>query len=210
MTAAFSEIRFRGSDNNMDDSNSLVENADIPHISHLIVMPSLNERVTVIGADYSKIELRANGGDMLKQLEYTISGDTLTLHKINLREDQRIDIAVYVNNDHFNSLSADDSGVTMKELNLNSLAIHQTAGWIRINDSNRLQNLQITANKSADLSFRGARLDTLSIDGDDSRMIILCSVNRIQGNMTNESYLKVDNAKDIAFKMDESSSLNLN
>lgn len=210
MTAAFLEVRFRGQPNHMDDSNSIVESVDIAKISHLVVMQDIGKQITVIGAEKSRIEVQSLKGDLLQKLKYDIVGDTLTLKRLNLDKDQRVRVYVYMSESNFTGMTVDNAAVIVKELDLNSLAIHQTAGWVRMTDSNNLNNLRIKAIQNANLTFSGSQLDTLSAQIDNSEVKILSAVNRVEGAMYNDSYLQVIQVNDIAFKKDESSRLNLN
>ncbi len=104
MIVAFTEIRFKGDLNRFNDSNSVSESVDIVNIKYL-VLSDLNQRITISGSDNPRIEVKSVSGDLLKDLQYDISGDTLTMQPMLLQENQLVTVSIHVPKTTFIGLS---------------------------------------------------------------------------------------------------------
>lgn len=208
MTAAFTEIRLRGDLYHMDDSNAIIETVDIIGVKYLI-LPDLDQRIFVRGSDKPRIEVRSISGDLLQNLKYNITGDTLTLITLDLAEDQHINLSIYMPKDTFKSMHVNGAAVIVKELDQKILTVFQSDGSITFNDNNILGKLNIEAINDARFNSSGSKLDTLSVLIDNSEVTIRGSIKRVEGSMSNDSYLHVRDVDDIEFKKDESSRLRL-
>lgn len=208
MTAAFTEIRFRGDLNNIDESNGIVESVNISGMRHLVI-PDLGERITIKGSVTSRIEVRSISGDLFKNLKYRMNGDTLTLTDLQLAEDQHLNLSIYVSNKTFEGMTVNGATVVVEDLNQETLTVSQNSGWVRMNESNELGKLNINISQKADFNLFDANLDTLLVLIDNSEVMILSTIKRIEGSMSNDSYLQLRGANEIEFKKDESSRLRL-
>lgn len=208
MAAAFTEIRFRGTLNGVDENSGIVETANISGVNYL-VLPDLDESITIIGSDRTSIEVRSLEGNLLQNLKFEVIGDTLSLLTLDLKEDQRLDISIYVQNT-FRGMTVDGSGVSVKELDQNKLFVWQNGGWIRFQEGNNLKDLTVKTTNDADLFYSGNQLDTLSANIDNSNVMIYTPTKHVKGAMTNNGYLLLNDADEIKFKKDASSRLNWN
>lgn len=209
MIAAFTEIRFKGDPNRIDDDNGIIETVGIAGVNYL-VLPDVKSQMSIIGSNDPKIEVKSIKGDLLKYLKYEISGDTLIMKGFDLPEDQRARVTFYVPKNGFVGLTSDHGGVSIGELDQATLSITQIDGWIRIGDKNKLGNLILNARSGAYFTVSESDLDTLSVTADDSQVSIMTRINLAEGVISNDSYINLNNVGEVRFKKDESSRLILN
>lgn len=210
LTAAFAEIRFRGNPVfiDLDDTNSLTESVDITGVTYLI-LPDIDNNIKVIGSDQPQIEVRSISGELLQKLKYNISGDTLTLSQLDLEEDQRVKISIYVPRNGFSGMTVNGAVVTVEELEQKVLSVSQNAGQIRMDSTNILGKLHLEASNGATFYITDTDLHTLSAQVDSSKLRINSKVKILEGIMKNDSYIRINSPEDIHFKKDESSILHI-
>lgn len=206
LTAAFAEVRFRGVPGTFDDSNSRAETVDMSGLTHLVVA-DLGKGIRVIGSDRPRLEVRSISGDLLKNLKYTISGDTLTLLQLDMERDQSILISVYVPQKSLQSVTVNNNSVTIEELDQDVLSVFQHGGRVRIDTTNRLKLLYIEADNIAHLYTSASELDTLSALLDNAQVVVESSVSLSKGSLVNNSYLDIKDCDEIQFKKDKTSRL---
>lgn len=208
LTAAFTEIRFRGTHSLMNDSNIVAETEDITGIRYLI-LSDLGKTINVIGSDRPRIEIRSISGDLLQNLKYNISGDTLTLSQFDLKENEGIKISVFVHKNRMAGMMVNGAVVTVEGLDLKDLSIYQNAGLIRIEENNKLASLQIKATNKASFYMAATDVGKLSAVLDNSEAIVDSPVRLLEGSIKNNSYVRTGGIDEIQFKKDESSKLQL-
>lgn len=209
MAAAFTEVRFSGKLNRIDDSRGKTEIVDISGVTYLI-LPELEESVTIRGTlDKPRIEVRSLDGDMLQRLTYKISGDTLSLVALEMVENQPVNLFIYISKRGLTSLTANNAGVIIEELKQQSLIIYQKDGWLRMDATSELNNLYIEASNNAYFNLDGINLDTLSVNIDSSNIYIRSTVNHMNGTLYNDAYLQLGEVNEIVFKKDTTSVLHL-
>lgn len=208
LTAAFTEIRFRGNPRLMDDSNSKAETVDISGITHL-VLSDLDKRVYVNGSDKDLLEVRSISGDLLQKLEYNISGDTLTLSQLSEVRNKTITISIYLSQKNLKSITINNALVTVDGLKQKELAVKLNSGRINIDTTNTFNNLHVTANKQSNFYMSGGDLDSLTTFLDNSSVIIDSPVRFLEGSAINHSHLSLTGTKEIKIKKDNSSSLKI-
>ena len=209
MIAAFTEIRFKGDPNRIDEFNGVMETAGIAGVNYL-VLPDLDHRIMIMGSDDPRIEVKSLKGDLLKYLKYNIQNDTLTIKSFDLEERQNLMIYIHVPKNDFVGLTSNNAGISIGELELTDLTIRQTDGWIRIGENNKLGTLNLSASKGAYFNASGSLIDTLSATLEDSEISISTSLKLVKGSMTNDSYLNINGAEEIQFKKDETSRIIIN
>jgi hypothetical protein len=209
LIAAFTEIRFRGNLNQLDEATGIVETVDISGITYLVVQ-DLDESVTLVGSEEPRIEVRSISGDLLKNLEYSLRGDTLELVQLELADDEHLNLIVYVPKNSFRGMAVNGATVVVEGLDQKQLTISQNAGRIRLTTDNKLEKLSVQASENGDLNFAGAKLDTLSILLNNSKVAIQSGAARVEGSMANGSYLWINDVDDIDFKKDGTCRLYLN
>jgi hypothetical protein len=190
MTAAFTELRFKGDIHRFVDSNSISETTSIAGVNYL-VLSDLDQRITVLGSDDPRIEVTSATGDLMQYLKYAVSGDTLFIKKSAPSEKLRFNVSIHVSKANFIGMTSTNTGVTIHDLEQETLNIIQSDGWIRMTGNNRFGKITLKAQNKADVSI--------------SQPLKL-----VKGTMTNESYLRIGAAGEIQFKTDESSRLVLN
>jgi len=209
MTAAFTEIRFKGDPNRIDEFNGIAETVGIAGVRYL-VLPDLDHNISILGSSDPRIEVRSISGDILQYLKYNIMGDTLTLENFTLEVDQHVHMVIHVPKNDFKGLTSNNAGINISELELSTLSISQFDGWIRLDDNNKLGKINLKAEHGAYFNLNEAELDTLSAIIDDSEVTINSSLNLAKGSISNKSYLNLSGTKEIQFKKDEGSRLYLN
>lgn len=209
MTAAFTEIRLKGESNIIDFSNSIAETVDFSGVTYLVV-EGLEQGVSVIGSDKAKMEIQSNSGELLQKLNYSISGDTLTLRQLDVEKDPHIRISVYMPKDSLKVLSVSNTWVDIKNLDQKTLFVTQTQGTVRIFDKSKIGKLNLAASNDAHFNLYDTGLDTLSAQLENADIQIGSSTKLLEGSMKNDSYLQISGTDEIRFKKDESSRLQFN
>lgn len=206
LTAVFAEIRLRGTPNIIDDTNSIAETVDVPAIAYL-VLTDLNRDVNVIGSDQPRLEVRTLKGNALKEMQHSISGDTLILSDLTWDHKEAIKISLFVPKSALKALTVDSAGAIVKGLDQHSLRISQKAGRIRMSD-NKIVSIHVKALGGSYLDISSTTLDTLSAEIEASQTYIWSSLKRLKGSMTNNAFLRVQNVDDIQLKKDNTSTIN--
>jgi hypothetical protein len=207
LTAAFTELRLTGSPNIIDDKNSKAETVDISGIAYL-VLQDLDKDIRVIGSDRARLEVRSRSGDLLQNLEYNISGDTLTLSGLQIEDLRSVMISVFVPESGLKGITVNDATATVERLAVGHLYISQNAGriWMSAVD---IGELQIDALRKSFFQINGTNVDTLSAKIEESELFISAPVKLLKGSMQRNSSLQVIGIDEIQFKKDETSRLNM-
>ncbi|PTB97453.1 hypothetical protein C9994_02735 [Marivirga lumbricoides] len=208
MIAAFTEIRLNGDLNRFDDSNSIKETADVESFSYL-VLPEMNHRIDVMGSGKARLEVRSISGDLIQKINYSISGDTLTITPPELSENKRVKITLYVDKNLFKGMTVNSPGMRIDSLNQESLAIMLNSGWIRMLGNNKISQLNIKASNEGSLNIEGMKLDLLNVQLDSSKVISDAAIKVLEGSISNKSYLHLGDTQEIRMKKDDSSRLDL-
>ncbi len=206
MTAAFAEIRLRGTFNDINDTNSVAETADLPEVTQLIVN-NLDWQVNVAGSDQPRIEVRSASGDLLKNLTYSISGDTLTLLKLEREKNVMLKVTVYVPAGSFMGITVNGADVNIEALAQRDLSVVQNGGRVAMTKNNQIDVLHLEASDTASFGLSDGRVNTLSVQIDNSQAHIHTSVRRLRGSLQNNSYLLMTEVEEIQFRKDDSSRL---
>jgi hypothetical protein len=207
LTAAFAEVRLRGTPNIINDTNSIAETVDISGVSYL-VLQNLNQDIAVVGSGDPRLEVRSISGDLLKRLKYNISGDTLTLSDLQLEDMRTVKISVFVPEAGLKGMTVNDAGASVKGLEQERLDISQNAGRIWMSD-NKIGTVHLEVSSKSNLHVTATALDTLSAKIDNSEVLISSPVGLLQGSMKNNSFLRMNAIDEIQFKKDATSRLNL-
>jgi len=207
MVSAFSEIRFRGTPNDISDSDAQTETLEVANFSHLSVDTL---RVTVVPSNTTKIELRSLSGGHVRDLLYDLEGDTLKLSDFTNEKTERIGITVYVSPRSFKSLSAHDASVYVKSLTLDSLQLNQYSGSITFDEKSTIARINSTLTGNGQLNFMGKRIATFDTTMDNFSVNLNGGAKQITGQMKNDSYLRANNVEDLDFRKDNSSQLYVN
>ena len=209
MILAFTEMGFKGDLNRFTDTNSISESVDIENVTYL-VLSNLDQRITIKMSDTSRIEIKSITGDLLKDLQYEIVRDTLTMKPMNLQEDQLVTVTIYVSQAIFSGFTNNHTGVLISGLELKTLDIVQTDGWIRMIGSNKLHKIKLEADHTAYFKIENGEIDTLQVTMSDSELLVDPPIKLVKGTMDTDSYLYLRGTDEIQFKKDKSSRLILN
>lgn len=209
MIVAFTEMRFKGDLNQLNRSNSISETVDIPRVNYIKLL-NLDQHITILGADTTKIDIRSVAGDVLQYLNYDVIGDTLIIKSIELESKKAAHLYIYVSKSRFRGLSTSNSGVNIGNLQLETLDIDQIGGWVRMSDSNKIGQLNLNAQNSAYFNFLKGKIDTLNTTIDFSQVSVTLPMKLVKGSMKNASHLQLRGTTEIQFKKDENSKLILN
>jgi hypothetical protein len=207
LTAVFAEIRWSGTSNTIDDSNSIAETVDLSGISYLIVT-NLEKEVSVIGSDRPRLELRSSSGNWLAKLKYKVSGDTLMLSGLQSEETRTLRISVFVPKTSFKGITVNENMVIVEALQQDFLQLSQNAGRVWMSGS-IIGRIQMDLSNKAYLDISGTKLDTLSAEIEGSEVRMSSPVGLVQGSLKNKAFLQVSHIQEIQLKKDESSRLNI-
>lgn len=209
MIAAFTELRIKGDVTVFTEQNSLTETEAIPDVSYLI-FSDFERSITILGSDKPRIEVRSTTGDLLQHLKHEISCDTLFIKKSDYLMEQRLTLFIYVPRSGLKEIISTGTGVTISDLNQDLLSIHQSDGWIKMKNTNRLGKIKLEAQNSAYFEFTDGEVDTLYAMVDSSQVTVRTPLKRIEGSMKLKSYISVGDVEEIQFKKDKSSQLYFN
>jgi hypothetical protein len=203
LNAAFMEIRLRGTNNLLEDDNSIAETVYITGYNYLI-LPKFNHTIHVVGSDTSRIEVRSLNGDLLQELTYEKTGDVLSLESLNVDEDVSIRITVYVPKSSFRGMTVNGGNVTITGLDQEVLDITQTAGLIKIDGQTRLEKLHLEST-SAYFNISEAHIDTLSLVLENAEVAVTPPVSCLKGSTTGASVVRLSEVEFIDFQKGEES-----
>jgi hypothetical protein len=196
-----------GTPNFIDDKNSVAETADVGAIAHLVIA-NHSANIRVIADDNPRLEVRSFSGDLLKQIKYELSGDTLKLTGMRTEENRKFKITVFVPRTNFHTMNVNSSSVSVDGLELKELRISQKSANIWMSDC-RIKKLQMTASGQSYLELSSSVVDVLSAELHSSQVVLSSPIELLEGSMEQASFMRVTEVSDIQFKKDESSTLNL-
>jgi hypothetical protein len=206
LTAAFAELRMKGTPNVIDDKNSIAETVDISGITYL-VLSDVDKTINVIGSDRAQLEVRSLSGDLLKKLTYKLSGDTLILSGFQSEAIKTMKISVFVPRASLKSIAVNSSSVVVKGLHQDLLRISQKSANIWITDIT-IGKLDVDLDRSY-LDISAAHLDTVSATIEKSTANIFTPVGMLQGNLKNNAFLRMTDIEEIQLTKDITSKLTL-
>jgi hypothetical protein len=206
LTAAFAEVRLRGTPTVMDDKNSTGETVHIPGVTHL-VLDGIDKEINVVGSDRARLEVRSLDGHLLTKLKYKVSGDTLTLSRVQSDGIKTIRITVFIPETSLKGITVNNSVAVLKGLQTGFLRISQNSGTVLMTGT-RIGKIEVDLNKSY-LDISDAKLDTVSAKIESSTVNIFSPVGLLQGYMKDNAFLRLTEIGEIQLKKDQSSRLTL-
>jgi hypothetical protein len=207
LTAAFTEIRLTGTPNVINDSNSKAEAVNLSGI-HYIVVNDVDRNVNITQSDRAQLEVRSIAGDLLKDLTYAVSGDTLKLLSFKSEKGRAIKITVHVPKESLQGIQVQSAVVTVSGLEQARIQLSQNNGRIWLSDS-KLSNMTISLAEKSFINVSDTDLDTLSATVDRSDAHVNSLVGFVRGSVTNGSFLRLSGIREIQLKKDETSNLNM-
>jgi hypothetical protein len=207
LTAAFAEIRFKGTPNTINGKNSKAETADVSGIKYIIV-DNVGREVIVAGSDRTQLEVRSFGGDMLKKLTYSVSGDTLKLSRFESDDSRNIKITVFVPKSTLKGVSVKSCPVFIEELQQDRLNISQDAGRVWMSGS-IIATIEADLSNKSLLDISGTVVDTASVSIDQSQIFISSPAGLVKGSMKNKSLMHLNEVQEIQLKKDGDSKLTI-
>ena len=207
LTAAFTELRVAGTHNVIDNKNSIAETVDIAGVSH-IVISDVGQYVRIVGDDQARLELRSIAGDMLKNLTYKISGDTLTLSAFRSDGSARVSLTVFAPGNMIEGVTVNRSAVSIDEFRQDFLRLSQNSSHISMSHDN-IAKVQIDLSKESLLSLSDSEVDTLSAEIDASQVHISSPVGVVHGSMQNHAFMQLNMIREIQLKKDANSKLSI-
>ena len=207
LTAAFAELRFGGTSRVMDEKNTISETVDLSGVSYLIVN-NIGRDIRVSASDRPRLEVLSLGGDVLKALQYEVSGDTLTFSGAP-SEDTRMRISIFVPKTAFKGITANNSvAVTLEGLEQENLHVSQNSGRLSMSGS-KIANIQVDLSNHSFFEMHATNVDTLSLKIDDSHLTISSPIGFLNGSIRNKAFLQLHDIAEIQLKKDESSRVNM-
>jgi hypothetical protein len=161
LTAAFTEVRLTGIPNIISNKNSIAETVDISGVKYLI-LNNVRNQIHVIGSDRAQLEVRSFAGNLLKELNYKVSGDTLTLWS-NESEEKigSVKISVSFPEQSLKGITVNNTGVFVRNLHQEHLYISQNAGRIWMDDG-EIAKIEMDLSNHSSLDISGTLMDTVS------------------------------------------------
>ena len=211
MTAAFTELGLRGTSSAVNMSNSVSESVDIDKVTYLVV-DGIEQSVIIIGSDKARLEVYSPTGDLLQKLQYTISGDTLTLGKLEAELNGGIWISVFVPKNSLENLVIRNASVNIEQLEQNQINISQTQGRVNMYSGNIIGTFNLEASNGAYFSLSNSQIDTLSLQLESSQITMhtLSPAKLLKCSLKNNSYLRITAPGEVQFTKDETSRVQFN
>lgn len=207
LTAAFAEIRLTGTLNVINESNSKAEVVNLSGI-HYLDVTSVGTNINITQSDRSQLEVRSISGELLKDLNYKISGDTLKLLSFKSENAQAHKVTVLVQKDSLKGIHIQSSTVSVSGLEQAQFQLTQANGLIWISDS-KFSAVEMSLTEGAFINVSETNIDTLTATVDGSEAHINSLVGFVRGSVTNKSFLRLSGIREIQIKKDESSNLNM-
>jgi hypothetical protein len=208
MMAAFTEIRFRGYKRDLKGVDTKVENASLGSVGYIVLSDS-EHRVTISSSDEPRIEVKSMDGGLISNVNYEMAGDTLKLKVGDMVTDKPVQVTIFVDKNTFRGLQATKASVSLTNLSQQALSITQSGGSIRMDGDVNVTNLSIAASDNANLDASGLSVNLLSVQMDDSKVMIWSPVVQLRGSILNDSFLRIDGVDDIQFTKDKSSRIQI-
>lgn len=207
LTAAFVEVRVRGVHNIMNDKNSLVETVELTNISYVVV-DDVDKNVQIIGSDRPRLEVRSKAGDMLKNLTYKVTGDTLTLASLESGDFKMMKIAVYVPHSTLKGIEVKSSSATIEKLEQEVLQLSQHAARVWISDS-KIADLRMELSGKSFVELNSSNLETITANIEGSQVMVSSPVGLVRGALKDDSFMQLFDIRDIQVTKDASSTLRM-
>ncbi|MEM9329163.1 MAG: hypothetical protein AAGA85_26100 [Bacteroidota bacterium] len=206
MLVAFTEVRVRGEHNRLQDENAVIDQIELSDVGFLVV-PDLGKRIMVSADAKPRIQFRSTVGDLTKYLSYTMTGDTLLLERLEVPEDIRYDLRVFVRPGQLRGLQSTHASLAIGDLESTHLSLAQHGGFTSLSGEFELDTLLLNASARAEFDSRKTNFSVLQLTMDEAEVRVRGKVQRLEGDMYNHSYLSVGSALDFAFKKDTTSRL---
>jgi hypothetical protein len=207
LTAAFTEIRFTGTSNTLNVDNSKAEVADLSSI-HYIDVIDVGTNVNITQSDRTQLEVRSISGDLLKNLKYEISGDTLKLLSFASGDEQAHKVTVLVLKESLKGIHVNSSVVNVSELEQARLQLTQNESRIWMSRC-KVSTMEMRLSERSFINVSETDIDTLSATVDNSEAHLNSLVGFVRGSVTNQSFFRLSGIREIQIKKDESSNLNM-
>ncbi|MEO1096186.1 MAG: hypothetical protein AAFX57_00340 [Bacteroidota bacterium] len=208
MTAAFTEMRFKGDLNRIDEHGGMMETAELRSIGYVKVS-DLTQRVIITSADNPGIEVKSKSGKALQSLDYEVVGDTLLLKSFNLDKGDPAAVTILLTDQNLRGLEVQDTHVTLKKLVQDSLNVSQSGGHVWFDEANQIAQVTIEAKDQADV-FVYTGLDILHVETINSHVVIQSSIGLLSGKISSQSQLVAYGAEEVRLSRDSSSDFRLN
>lgn len=208
LTAAFAEVRFRGTPNVIDNKNSIAETVHLSDSVTYISITGMDSRlVKVVGSDHAEVEVRSFSGDVLKKLNYDVSGETLTLSGFK-GEDERAQISVFVPKSKLKGIRVTSATASVEGLQQQRLHISESEGRVWMSD-NTIGKIEMELSNKSFVDINTSKLDTVATNIDGSQMHISSPVGLVKGSIKNKAFLQLSGIREIQLKKDSSSTLSM-
>jgi hypothetical protein len=206
LSAAFAELRLMGTPNVVDEKNSIVESVDLTGVAYLVIN-DLDKNIHVVASEKAQLEVRSLSGELLKQIKYQVSNDTLTVTDLPEEKRSSVKITLFVRKTGFKGMTVNQSEVMMSGLQQKHLYIVENSGRIWISES-KIGKIQVNASGESNLDISETRVDTLSAELRMSHVQV-SSVRLLEGSMKQSSSIQLGDVDEIQFKKDKSSRLSM-
>tara|TARA_R110000744_G_scaffold244339_1_gene361210 strand:+ start:752 stop:1447 length:696 start_codon:yes stop_codon:yes gene_type:complete len=208
MMAAFTEIRVRGYKRDLSGTEVQVEKAPLGNVGYIVLSDS-ELRVTISSSNEPHIEVKSIDGSFLSSLNYEMTGDTLHLKINEIISGKPVQVTVFVTENTFRGLQATRASASITKFSQPTLSITQSGGSIRMDGDVNVTSLSIAASDNANLDASGLSVNSLSVQMDDSKVMIWSPVVQLRGSILNDSFLRIDGVDDIQFTKDKSSKIQI-
>jgi hypothetical protein len=144
---------------------------------------------------------------LLKKLTFKVSGDTLTLSGFKSEGIKTVKISVLIPKSSLKGIAVNSSSVVVEGLQQDLLHISQNSGSVWMRDIT-IGKLEVDLDRSY-LDISGVHLDTVSVRTERSTANIFTPVGLLQGNLKNNTFMRLSDIEEIQLTKDITSKLTL-
>ncbi|MFK7951973.1 MAG: hypothetical protein AB8B73_03940 [Ekhidna sp.] len=205
---AFAEIRISGESRILNEKNSIAETISLDGIKYVVFDDRLNQWIHLSGSNKPRIEMKSKSGDMMSKLKYELKGDTLYINEMN-DEENHFDLSIFVPRDGFSGFTSSSAYVELSDIKQPGLSINQVNGRVDLEEDVDIGRLILNSNSDATLEMTASRVDTLSIQVDDSSLRLYGKIRRLEGTLENSSSVYASDVDEMMLKKDKGSSIRI-
>lgn len=205
---ASAEVRFRGTNNYIEDHDLIVESLPVEDYKYLIIK-DLKIPVSIHKSGQTRIEISSINGNSLNKVSFNIKNDSLIIDSSDFIKEKHLFLAIYLPNSA-NLIKSQSENIKITALDLDSLTVFQKGGRVTVEEGVKLDWLNLRASKNAKINMNSASVENIQVNIENSSVSINQKVSTINGIVRDQSRLLTRSFSHISIDRDESSKLIVN
>jgi hypothetical protein len=206
------DVRIIKSRHNLNSASLKVNRQLLPVFKVLVINGS---DLNLTHADSSYFKITCHKDSLMRQLNYTIKGDTLTISDINrLHRRNNYPSIELTTSDSLKSIICKNSGLTFTNYNWMKMNFNIDKSYLWLNRDKKfrssLTSLNILATNHSNINSDKFKIENISLNLLKSEASLEIFADRITGALSDSSRIDVRYAGEISLKSDSTSTLNIN